>query len=86
MSAHVDAEVGVCPELAVALCVQLTVADISFLWLWDMLQDVRPPMQLNRALDVAAWRAANYPTMEKHFHHVAAQPRLKAWLAKSAAH
>ena len=54
--------------------------------LWDLLGDVRPPMQLMRALDVAAWRAANYPTIEKHFQHVAAQPRLKAWLAKSAAH
>jgi glutathione S-transferase len=65
----------------------LTVADIAFLWLFDLLQDVRPPpMQLVRALDMAAWRAANYPTIEKHFQHVAAQPRLKAQLAKSAAH
>lgn len=68
------------------LCVQLTVADIGFLWFWDFLQDTRPPMKTLSALDAGAWRAAHYPTLEKHFQHVAALPRLKAWLAKSAAH
>ena len=71
---------------ALFLCAQLTVADIGFFWIWDLLQDVRPPMQMMRPLDMAVWRAANYPAIEKHFQHVATQPRIKAWTAKSAAH
>lgn len=57
----------------------LTIADIAILWIWDLLAD---PMF--RALDANRWREANFPTLDKHYKAMLAQPRLKAYMDKRA--
>lgn len=51
--------------------------DIALLWVWDWLCE---PMF--GALDADKWRAANFPSLDKHYKAMLLQPRLKAYMDK----
>lgn len=55
-------------------CEQLTIADIGFFWIFDILSDIKP-------LDSVKW-LAGFPTIEKHFKFVASNPKIKAFVDK----
>ena len=53
---------------------QITIADITFFWIWDALNDIK-------ALDSAKW-LSGFPTIEKHYKFIAANPKIKAFVDK----
>ena len=52
---------------------QLSLADIAFLWVWDVLSGA-PPLEVEKTL-------AELPTLKKHRDGILQQPKIKAYVA-----